>query len=445
MANLRVRSTDGSNSDDGSTWALAKADLSGFISAAAAGDTAYVSQVHAQTTASALSLTFPGTTTSPNRIICGNDAADPPTSTATTGAVATTGASNITLQGSAYWRGIALTCGSAAANFANFRINYAGGAFQWYDTCDFILQDSHPSSLIQIGSVAAGDSTKTRFDSCRFKLSNTNSYLSVTGAVQINGGSMVSGTSTPTAGLFVVGTVSKDAFIEVNRFDFSNLASALILVQDPTDTSPGAKPARVTFNRCILPASWSGTLVTGTVEIPGFVAEMRNCQISGGAKVRMWSVQQGGSVRDDTTVVMTGGASDDGTAFSMKAVSVARCGSSNPMECPPIKLYNTTVGSVSYTLEITHSSVGGGTAGALKDDEFWLEAVYPGGFATTRPSNPLAASSDLSSSSVTWSAISSQLKQKVTITFSPDAAGDIIIRPMLAKASVTAYYDPKAV
>ena len=70
-----VRSTDGDNADNGSTWALAKATLAGAFAAAAAGDTIWVSQAHAETQGSAMTLTSPGTVANPCYVMCGNDAA----------------------------------------------------------------------------------------------------------------------------------------------------------------------------------------------------------------------------------------------------------------------------------------------------------------------------------------------------------------------------------
>ncbi len=70
MAVIYLRSTDGSDADNGSTWALAKATLAAALTAAGAGGTVYVSQVHAETQAGAMTLTSPGTEASPVRVIC---------------------------------------------------------------------------------------------------------------------------------------------------------------------------------------------------------------------------------------------------------------------------------------------------------------------------------------------------------------------------------------
>src|SRR5574340_915503 len=87
MANIYVRSTDGSNTDNGTTWELAKLDLSGAAAIDAAGDNVYLSQVHAESTATAVSLYFAGTVGNPTKIVCVNDGAAPPTAVAITATV----------------------------------------------------------------------------------------------------------------------------------------------------------------------------------------------------------------------------------------------------------------------------------------------------------------------------------------------------------------------
>lgn len=75
MANFYVRSTDGSDADNGTTWALAKATLAGALNVATAGDTIFVSDNHAETQASAMTLSSQGTAASPVRILCADDSA----------------------------------------------------------------------------------------------------------------------------------------------------------------------------------------------------------------------------------------------------------------------------------------------------------------------------------------------------------------------------------
>ena len=102
MATRYVRSTDGSDSDDGSTWALAKATVAGVTAIDTAGDTLWISQAHAETSGSAITFAGAGTNASPTKLLCGNDAAEPPTALATGGSITGTGAAAINFNNALY-------------------------------------------------------------------------------------------------------------------------------------------------------------------------------------------------------------------------------------------------------------------------------------------------------------------------------------------------------
>ena len=120
MANIYVRSTDGNDADNGSTWALAKATIFGALAIAAAGDTIYVSQVHAESSAGAAGGTSSGVDSNPVKMICGNDGAEPPTASATTATVASTGNNAIGINGPIYIYGIAFDAASGSFGSAGF-------------------------------------------------------------------------------------------------------------------------------------------------------------------------------------------------------------------------------------------------------------------------------------------------------------------------------------
>lgn len=112
MATIYLRSTDGNDADNGSTWALAKATLAAAITAAGAGGTVYMSQAHAE---SGSTITLDGgTAASPTVVLCVNDGAAPPTALATTGSIATTTSGAITINGFLYIYGVVFNLGSGA-------------------------------------------------------------------------------------------------------------------------------------------------------------------------------------------------------------------------------------------------------------------------------------------------------------------------------------------
>jgi len=80
-----VRSTTGSDSNNGSSWALAKQTITGALNVASAGEIIYVSQAHNYYVAA--NIAYPsskGTASAPILVVCVNDAQEPPTQLATT-------------------------------------------------------------------------------------------------------------------------------------------------------------------------------------------------------------------------------------------------------------------------------------------------------------------------------------------------------------------------
>ena len=136
MANIYVRSTDGNDADNGTTWALAKATLVGALAIATSADTIWVSQNHAETQASTMTLTMP--TTPGLKILCGNDAAEPPTALATTATIAVTGNFGIGFaSGYAYTYGITFNSGAGGGGASDILIGSANSlnTHLVFDTC----------------------------------------------------------------------------------------------------------------------------------------------------------------------------------------------------------------------------------------------------------------------------------------------------------------------
>jgi hypothetical protein len=444
MANRFLRSTDGSNSDNGSTWALAKATLAGVISIPlAAGDTCFASQAHSEVSASSLSYTFNGTLGNPTRVICGNDAAEPPTADASTAAISTTGASSISINGSVLMRGFVFTVGNGA-NAANFSILGLSAAIQRYENCDFIHADTHTSAVMIFGLSLADASSRLTFQNCRFKQpATTGNAISIRGVVHIDGGSFISGTLTPTVGIFAVGTQSRDSDFLCENFDFSNCASDSKLFK-----TPSASNGYGLLRNIKLPASWTGTLITSAITQAGYTVEMRNAS-SGATIYRLWHESYPGSIRDDNNATRTGGAADSVGGYSLKMTTTANANEINPLRLLEIHFDVTAVGSpITRTVEMIHDS-----ATALTDAEVWGEVhslntsgSAQGTATSTQRASPLATPANVASSTATWagsvvSAMTNLNKQKLAITFTPQVAGRYIFKVFLGKASKTLYVD----
>jgi hypothetical protein len=444
MTDRYLRSTDGSNSDTGATWALAKATLAGVISTPlVAGETCYVSQVHTEVSASSLTYTLPGTLASPTRIICGNDGAEPPTAVAAAAAISTTGASSISINGSGLIQGIVFTCGNGA-NAANFSILGLSAAVQRYDSCDFIHADTHTSAVMIFGLSLADASSRLTFKDCRFKQPATNgNAISLRGPVHINGGSFISGTLTPTVGIFAVGTQSRDSDFLCENFDFSNCAADSKLFKTPV-----ASNAYGLIRNCKLPASWTGTLITSAIAQAGYTVEMRNCS-SGATVYRLWHESYPGTIRDDANAVKASGAADAVGGYSLKMTTLAGASEINPLRLLELQFDNTSVGvSKTATVELIHDS-----ATALTDAEIWGEVhslntsgSAQGTMVSCQRASPLTTAANQTSSAVSWSGsvvsgMSNANKQKLVVTFTPQVAGRYVFKVFLGKASKTVYVD----
>lgn len=445
MANRYVRSTDGVNTDDGSTWALADLDLVGSSAGDAAGDTTWVSQAHAETTAGAITFACAGTNATPSRLLCGNDAAEPPTALATTATVTVSTNTAISLGGSFYAYGIAfISAGTIICNSAGVN------STQVYEQCSFQI-----TNIGSAGSVifANGNNNTYRTEAidCTFKAGGAANSLTLCGDVVIRGGSFLSGTSALTS-IFKPNIDRAHANLDCSGFDFSNLGSTTNLF-----FSSGVNSGKFVVRDCKLPASWTGLLVASGLVGPGERFEMYNCD-STDTNYRLWIEDYSGSIKSETTIVRTGGASDGTTGLSWKMVTSANA------EYPLIKLesgeimaWNSTLSAITATVEIVHDvnvagGQGAGTGSRFQDDEIWLEVMYLGTsgypigtWIRDSKADVLATAADQTDSSETWTTtgLTTPQKQKLSCTFTPAEVGYIVARVVVAKASKTIYVCPK--
>ena len=436
-----VRSTDGSDADNGSTWALANATAAGAVTDAAAGDRIFFSQVHSESTAGAVTLNWPGTAASPNQLICGNDAAEPPTAVATGAVIATSGGNNIQLNGSLYAYGLTLSAGTST-NFAMVSLAQSDSNAITLEDCTLTLGNSNTSSRINLGSTGGSFESTVELINCTFKFGSTSQGIQIGNTdARIRGGS-ISGAGSAITTFIASATINGKSFV-VEGFDFSSAATGLNLI---AGSSSGQ--GRHIFRNCKMPASWSGGIFASAPSIPGVRGEMWNCSATD-TNYSMWVEDYAGSIKHETTIVRTGGASDGDTAISWKMASTANAEYPQiPLRSPEIFVPNTTTGaSKTLTVEIAQD----GTTTALNDDEVWLEVEYLGTsgfslalFADDAKADVLATATAQANSSETWSGLSgTNKKQSISVTLTPQEEGVYIVRVCLAKASTTVYVCPK--
>lgn len=435
MSNLYVRSTDGSNADNGTTWALAKATLVGVDAVDAAGDSIYVSQAHAESTAAAVTVAYAGTLTNPTRLICGNDAAEPPTAVALTGTVTSTGLGNgITIQGAGlYVYGLTFNAGTGGTS-AGINLGVAS-CRHVYEKCKFILVNTGAAGSIRPG-VNASTNHSIEWKSCDIKFAAVGQAVNIAGRFAWRGGTALSGGTSPTVIFSWLGNTLGSALIE--DVDFSNFSAGVNLFNPP----PTALSAII--RNCKLPGSWSGSVINGTFSAPGRI-EMYNCA-AGAVNYKLWIEDYYGSVKDETTLIRTGGG-----PISWKMVSSANAiYPIGGLASGEIVFYSTSTGvAKTVTVHVLRDS-----ATNLKDDEIGVEVSYLGSSAaplgtliTDFKADVLATAADQAASSETWttSGMSNPNKQKLDVTFTPQMAGLYLIRVVLFKASTTLYVDPQAV
>ncbi len=434
MADIYVRSTDGSDADNGSTWALAKATLAGAAAIDAAGDTIYLSQSHAES-GGAVVAAFAGTMANPVKIIAGNDGAEPPTAVSSASLISS---SSITLSGSYYLYGLTLQSATSILPNAQSASNSVT-----LDHCSLITTGTTSGGVFSIGSVN-NVTQKAVLQDCTYKFGGTSNLgIGTAGVVEIKGGSFVAGTSTPVAGLFGGVTADRTGVrLLIDGLDMTNLASTVNIFR--TFISPGLFVIR----NSKLPSSWSGSLCNATPLATGQRFEMHNCD-SGDTNYRVWVQEYAGSIKTETTLVRTGGASDGATGYSLVMKTTANANASvAPLVSPEVSIWNdTTGGSKTVTVEILHDS-----ATNLTDGEIWLEVQYLGTsgfplglFESDAKADILATAADQATSSETWTTtgMTNPNKQKLSVTFTPQEAGYLQAKVYLAKASKTVYVDPK--
>lgn len=437
MANIYVRSTDGSDADSGATFALAKAKLAGADAIDVAGDNIFLSQVHAETTAGAhVTLAFAGTDAAPTRVICVNDSAEPPT-TPTTGAnVTVTGADfNLRVSNNGYFEGIQFNAGSGA-NTSYLQLNYGNGNYaQRYVNCNCFVSNSSYLSFMTIGSASYGDNPKTELLNCNFKFGHIDQTIRLAGDVRIVGGGLASGGTSPTT-LFHCNTsgVAVNGLIE--GFSLANLTATRSLILAPS------KLGKLVLRGCTLPESWSGNLISGAITSYGFRAEMYDCSNSTTTWYQ-WVEDYYGQIKSETTLVRTGSLAP----YSLKMTSNAKASEAQGLlKSNEIFLGVGTPGSAqTATFEILHDSVTN-----LTDSEIWVEIEYRDTAGSRRTveikdqrATSLSTAADQTASSATWTTtgMANPNKQKLSLTYTPQVAGYSVARIVLAKPSKTVYID----
>ncbi len=440
---LYVRSTDGSDGDSGATWALAKATIAGAFTAAAAGDTIYVSQVHAETQATAMTLTSPGTAASPVTILCVNDGAEPPTALATTATVTTTSGSDMNFNGFAYYYGIAFSCGTTSSGCALSLVS-ASPWWHKFEKCSLRLATTSTASTTRIfagaASITSDDEGLELIDTTIGFGATAQTFVSRCPVLWLDTTSALIGTLPTTLFYQLTGNCGP---VLCRGVDFSALTTGKSLI-----LANAAAFSDWTFIDCKL---GNGLAITNGASFAGQggpTVTLINCD-SNDTKVAYYRQNYRGIITTETTIVRTSGASDGVTPISRKMVSGANTKFYAPLESDPIVIYNTSTNSTTLKIACLSDAV------TYTDAELWVRVEEQGTSGSTKATTIRDRSADIlatpanqttdATSTWTTTGTTTPVKQELSVTFTPAGRGIIRAYVNLAKASSTNWFCPKAI
>lgn len=429
---------------DGLSWANAELTAAAVDAADAAGDRWLFDNRHSESTNGAITLSLAGTLASPSQLLSVTQTGAAGASALTAGAIVATGAGSypISINGVGYIHGI--TFSSGVGSGSNFSPVIAGGDNNHlvFEKCTIRLATSNASARLNFGSASSGIETSVELINSTLRFGATGHALVISQIKMTwRGGGLHASTAAITT---LIASLVDGAEVLFTGLDLSAGATSMSIINGSGINTAG----KVILRNCKMPASWSGSLFSAAPAGMGLRAEMWNCSATD-TNYAMWVEDYSGSIKHETTIVHSGGASDGDTPISWKMASSANAEyPAIVLRSPEIFVPNTTTGaSKTLTVEIAQD----GTTTALNDDEIWLEVEYLGTsgtplalFADDAKADVLASATAQANSSETWSGLSgTNKKQSLSVTITPQEEGVYICRVCLAKASTTVYVDPK--
>lgn len=454
MANIYLRS-GATGAANGTSMADAYTTIAALITGGiAATDTIYVASDHAESTAGTVTMTFPLTIGC--KMLCINATTGTPTiadtALATTASIAIgASSSTMSIRGYVYVHGVSFL---GATNSSSTSLILIGDPTVQnvcvFNSCSFEIRNANSGAYIALGQVGStsNDNVYVGMNNCSFKFGGTSQSVQLRNArIEMSNISINSSGSTPTS-LFLTYQAVGSSF-ELHDSDLSGVNFTNLFTYQAAGNSSCHD---IKVYNCKLPGSMA--LTTGTRPgLGGPIIKMHNCD-SADTNYRIAEEDFAGNTVSETTIVMSGGASDGTTpiSYKMTTTSAAAYPTVEYKSSWIASAWNDTTGSSkTATVEIVHDSQGSGTSSAFLDDEIWLEISYLGTSGSPRGtlgSDEKASldttAADQASSSETWTTtgLTTPVKQKLSVTFTPQEKGVIIGRICMAKASSTVYINP---
>ena len=423
------------SAQDGSdaTWnsaSIAYVTLEAALAVAAAGETIAVASEHSQTQAVSLTLTSNGTRVNPITIISldkdNGDAYLPMIDDAAPGDISTTDvSSDITPPTNAISMGLHFVPGDD--------LTHRVDADWLCIDCFFEVED-----YFTIGETSGGAVVEWR--NCNYKqLTAGNFTVSSRGKFTWRGGVLTFGASGAiVTGLVELGTMAN---ICLEDLDLTVLDSGDSIIR----TAASGRAFNVLVKRCKKSAA-SG-FINGTIDGEGGVIRFHSVSESD----IIYQLQENyftGQINDETGIYYDAQYAA-ASYFSIKMVTNAYAREyTKPLRYKLPGIYAAANPTITVEFNIDQ-------AAALQNDEVWLEVEYPdgtiaalGNVADTLPTTIQTTTSDLTSSSVSWTGtegFSNEQRRKISITISGGSAGIHTVWVCCGLPSVILYVNPKLV
>lgn len=419
----------GSNTSPYNSWATAATTLQAALTGEVAGDRIFVADTHTESAAGYTNTwDLAGTAASPCEIICTSTSSAPPTSASSGATFTATSGNRIVFQYANYTlvQGLTFVCGGDLATL--------GGMYYQAKFKDCKVR------FTSTGGVSLGLNNNTAgltvFENFWLKFSSSG-YIDGRGGMIWQGGGLEEGTASPSA-LFQ--NIGSGAQFWIESLDLSQGSSSMHIVNSST------RYAKFVIRNSKLPSGWTGSL-NGSTPGDGSRYEMWNCD-SADTNYRMQISTFSGNIFSETTVVRTGGATDGTTPISWRMVSNNNASYLvAPLDSPETSIWNNTIGSsVSVSLETLTNGV------TLTDADIWIEVHYLGTTGaplgvevSNKKVNTLVSSKNHPSSSSSWTTtgITTPIKQRLSVTFTPQEKGVFQVVVRLARKNTTVYVCPK--
>ena len=440
MAVIYCRSSDGNDSDNGSTWALAKATLAAAVTAAGSEGTVYLSDNHSELSTADITILSADTTADKIvKIWCVDDTSDPePPTTQSTGAIVESGSTyDITINGSLYIYGVEFKTAAEAQNNQIYLVNENTTAsyMTTLEKCKITNLATGTSSATETGRPTNTNFSRTlNFIETDLTISSAKAIIKAIN-VFVN---MVGGTATGTTFLTTNGTEEPGVY-KVRGMDLSGITDTIVSVVDVTQCAFDIANCELVSGVVLVSGSPSGGFSHDQVRID-------NCSIANNNVERAYANDYG-VASSDLSIYRTAGASDGTTNYSLEVISDANCTELLiPFRVELVSHVVDTATAKTVTVEIAQD----GTSTALQDDEIWIEVHHQDDLTTTthietnRAADIFATPVNQTSSSEGWTGLGgTNVKQKLEVTTSlTGKSGMMTVYLVISKPSTTVYIDP---